>query len=186
MLAQPTHFTAGAHGRWQITAIEPVIGGTLPAADRLAVGPPGRGAWQLSGIGSNLRYTTADERDALQPVSAPLDRGEALHGVLIPISKSTAWWALAQDERRAIYARSGHFSIGKEYLPEVARKLYHCRDLGGEFDFLTWFEFAPEHQGAFDKLLKRLRETEEWRHVAREVEVRLVRATDGEAPKPGE
>lgn len=186
-MADPiTHFTAGADGRWQITQIAPFIGESLAPADRLAIGAAARGAWSLAGVASNLRYTTAEERDALTPVSAPLDRGDALHAVLIPITKSAGWWALAQDERRAIYARSGHFSIGRDYLPEVARKLYHCRDLGGEFDFLTWFEFAPQHEGAFDKLLKRLRETEEWRHVAREVEVRLVRLADAEAPKPGE
>ncbi|HEX2658460.1 MAG TPA: chlorite dismutase, partial [Polyangia bacterium] len=40
---------------------------------------------------------------------------------------------------------------------------------------LTWFEFAPADQNAFDDLLGRLRETEEWRYVTREVEVRVSR-----------
>ena len=44
-----------------------------------------------------------------------------------------------------------------------------------EFDFLTWFEFAPEHETAFIELLGRLREREEWHYVEREVEVWVFR-----------
>ena len=43
------------------------------------------------------------------------------------------------------------------------------------FDFLTWFEFAPDAEPAFDELLAHLRGSEEWRYVVREVEVRLAR-----------
>ena len=63
-----------------------------------------------------------------------------------------------------------------DYLPAVARKLYHSRDLGEPFDFLTWFEFAEESADEFETLLTRLRATEEWRYVEREVDVRLRRA----------
>jgi len=48
---------------------------------------------------------------------------------------------LTQDERREIFEeRSRHIATGLEYLPAVARRLHHSRDLGGPFDFLTWFE----------------------------------------------
>jgi len=105
-----------------------------------------------------------------------VQRVVTIRAVLIPIRKSAQWWALAQDERRAIYEeRSRHTSIGIEYLPRIARRLHHSRDLGEPFDFLTWFEFAPEHEDAFDELLRRLRDSEEWRFVEREVEVRLQR-----------
>jgi hypothetical protein len=57
----------------------------------------------------------------------------------------------------------------------VARQLYHCRDLGEGFDFLTWFEYAPEHAGQFDELAAMLRATEEWNYVEREVDIRVVR-----------
>jgi hypothetical protein len=43
------------------------------------------------------------------------------------------------------------------------------------FDFLTWFEFAEGDIGAFDELVGRLRDSEEWQFVDREVEVRLRR-----------
>ena len=83
---------------------------------------------------------------------------------------------MAQDERRAIFEEeSHHTAMGIEYLPEVARRLMHCRDLGEPFDFLTWFEFAPQHTAAFDELLVRLRGSKEWSYVEREVEIRLER-----------
>ena len=61
------------------------------------------------------------------------------------------------------------------YLPAVARRLYHGRDLGEPFDFLTWFEYAPHDTDAFEALVAKLRETTEWAFVEREVDIRLVR-----------
>ena len=62
-------------------------------------------------------------------------------------------------------------------MPGVARRLHHCRDLGEVelFDFLTLFDYAKADAGAFDDLVAALRETEEWRFVEREVDIRLVR-----------
>ena len=57
----------------------------------------------------------------------------------------------------------------------IARQLYHSRDFGEPFDFLTWFEFAPEHTVLFEDLLATLRASEEWTYVEREVDVRLAR-----------
>ena len=56
-----------------------------------------------------------------------------------------------------------------------ARQLYHSRDIGEPFDFLTWFEYAPQHSEAFEELVRKLRNTEEWRFVDREVDIRLER-----------
>ena len=55
--------------------------------------------------------------------------------------------------------------MGLKYLPAIARKLYHCRDIGEPFDFLTWFEFAPSHAEAFEELVYTLRQTEELCYV---------------------
>ena len=71
--------------------------------------------------------------------------------------------------------KSRHIAGSMKYLPAIARQLYHCRDLGEPFDFLTWFEFAPEHEAAFDALLAELRASVEWAYVEREVEFRLKR-----------
>lgn len=137
---------------------------------------PGSVAWVLRGVTSNERYLHAAERASLEALQQPLGRAKAMCAALIPIRKSEAWWALAQDERRAIFAQtSRHVEVGLEYLPEIARRLHHSRDLGGPFDFLTWFEFAPEHAARFDELVARLRGTLEWTFVDREVDVRLAR-----------
>jgi len=97
---------------------------------------------------------------------------------LIPISKSAAWWALPQDERREIFEeRSHHIATGLDYLPAVARRLYHGHDLGEPFDFLTWFEYAPADAEAFEQLVGRLRQIEHWTYVDREVDIRLVRTS---------
>jgi hypothetical protein len=60
-------------------------------------------------------------------------------------------------------------------LPGVAKRLHHCRDSGTAqpFDFLTWFEYVPEHEKGFEQLVRELRETEEWSFVEREVDIRL-------------
>ncbi len=109
-------------------------------------------------------------------MSPALGRPEATRAALIPIRKADAWWSLAQDERRTIFEeRSGHIAKSLRYLPAIARRLHHARDLGEPFDFLTWFEYAPDHADAFDGLLAELRASEEWRYVEREVDIRLVR-----------
>jgi chlorite dismutase len=133
-------------------------------------------AWVLRGVTSNERYLTRQEHDELVARQQPLGRAESTRAALIPIKKSAAWWELAQDERRRIFEdTSHHVASGLEYLPAVARRLHHGRDLGEPFDFLTWFEFAPEDAAGFEELVQRLRATEEWRYVEREVDLRLAR-----------
>ena len=83
---------------------------------------------------------------------------------------------MAQDERREILeTNSKHIAVGLKYLPAIARRLHHSRELGEEFDFLTWFEYAPEKANEFDELVKTLRETEEWNYVEREIDIRVQR-----------
>ena len=107
------------------------------------------------------------------------NRPEATCAALIPIRKSAAWWELAQDERREILeTNSKHIAVGLKYLPAIARRLHHSRELGEEFDFLTWFEYAPEKANEFDELVKTLRETEEWNYVEREIDIRVQRIWD--------
>lgn len=166
---------------WRVTSVKAVSGEGLGPASRLDVASaesvPARGhPWRLTGVPSYVRYVEVPERAELRARQAPLGRAEATCAALIPITKSAAWWELAQDERRAIFEeRSKHISASLKYLPAIARQLYHCRELGEPFDFLTWFEFAPEHSGMFDELVAMLRGTEEWRYVVREVDVRLGR-----------
>jgi chlorite dismutase len=173
-------FSAGAHGDWQIQRVASVTGEGLPMARRLSMSEAATvdnsNIWQLRGVVSNPRYSTASELRQLAAVSPPLGRPEAKVAALIPIKKSEVWWTMAQDERRQIFEESsGHIRRSMGHLPAVARRLHHSRDLGQPFDFLTWFEYAPQFAEAFETLVSELRATEEWKYVEHEVDVRLVR-----------
>lgn len=175
-------FVGDTIGMWRVDRIQAINGPTLPLVLRLSIfegnqTPISEGrVWLLRGVTSYERYLHKTERSALVVQQAELGRHEATRAALIPIKKSTAWWELAQDERRAIFEeRSHHISIGLKYVARIARRLYHSHDLGEPFDFLTWFEFAPEDAGAFEDLVGSLRATEEWSYVEREVDIRLVR-----------
>lgn len=176
-------FAGGDAGAWRVLSMKPVRGSvSLPPAKAVTVGPVGEQAtdthttWVLRGIISNVRYATRPELTALNAIQQPLGRAEARRAALIPIGKSAAWWALAQDERRAIFEdTSQHTAIGMQYLPAISRQLFHCRDLGEPFDFLTWFEYESEHAAAFEDLVWRLRETAEWGYVESEIDIRLER-----------
>jgi len=90
---------------------------------------------------------------------------------LILIRKNFACGSLTHDERRAIFEdRSRHIAIGLAYLPAIARRLHHCRDLEADqpFDFLTWFEFAADDNAQVDELATALRRTPEWRRRSRD------------------
>jgi chlorite dismutase len=179
-----TTFTAGSTGNWHVMSVKQAMGDGLATASHLSVANsavialPGvsDAGWRVTGIASHVRYVERAEKTALVTVQAGLGRTDATHAALIPIKKSAAWWDLTQEERRRIFEdQSHHIAASLKYLPAIARQLYHSRDLGEPFDFLTWFEFAPEHAQAFEDLVGMLRVTEEWTYVEREVDVRLRR-----------
>jgi len=135
-------------------------------------------ACELVGVTQHLTYTHAPERRELTGISAAESGPVA---VLIPISKSAAWWALAQDERDALFRgkreRPGHLAVGRGYASRVFRKLYHARYVpGSHWDFLTYFEFPKERADDFRALVAELRDpatNPEWEFVERETEIWL-------------
>jgi Chlorite dismutase len=173
-------FVGGRYGPWHVERLQAVVGEPLPSVTRLAMvetpsALPTEGVWHLRGVTSHERYTERRERNLLIAKQPALGRPEATRAALIPIKKKASWWALAQDERRAIFEdQSRHIARGLEVLPAVARRLHHGRDLGEPFDFLTWFEYAPADTSAFEDLVTALRMTDEWGYVEREVDIRLT------------
>ncbi len=158
-----TIFRGGHSGAWRVTRFGPVKGASLSPTPALSVVHslsialpimPSPTAWRLAGVASHLRYTERDEKKRLDAVRAEIGRPEATYAALI---------------------RSHHIAASLKYLPAVARQLYHCRDFGEPFDFLTWFEYAPADADAFEELVRTLRATEEWRYVEREVDIRMER-----------
>jgi hypothetical protein len=178
-------FIGGQTGQWRVVSHHTVSGEAFPETPRIQVVAgiivPSENAWCLRGITSNERYVERAERDQLVTVQQDLGRNEAICAALIPIRKHSGWWSMTQDERRSIFAaQSRHIEIGSKYLPPIARRLHHCRDLSEseQFDFLTWFEFSPQYASVFDDLLGELRATPEWQYVDREIDIRLVRDND--------
>jgi hypothetical protein len=174
-------FLGGSDGPYHVQSQRTIVGEPLPQVQRVAVEQQplpltaAGGGFCLRGVTSHQRYVERGEGERLRAIQAGLGRPEANFAALIPIKKSEAWWELAQDERRAIFElRSRHIADTLKFLPAIARRLHHARDLGEPFDFVTWFEFAPAHAPLFDELLGVLRGTEEWQYVEREQELRLV------------
>jgi chlorite dismutase len=177
-------FLGGATGPWRVVILNRLAGEALAAVPRLDViaganpAPAADATWRLRGVTSHERYVTRAEHDQLVARQPALGRPGATCAALIPIRKTAAWWALAQDERRRIFEDSSrHVATGLRYLPAVARRLHHCRDLSEAepFDFLTWFEFGPGDTAAFDQLVGEMRATEEWAYVEREIDIRVER-----------
>jgi chlorite dismutase len=180
-----TIFRGGQSGAWRVTKLAPVKGAGLtrtPALSSVYSASialpilPSPTSWRLAGVASHLRYTERAEKNQLDAVQSEIGRPEATHAALIPIKKSATWWEMTQEERREIFEdRSHHIANSLKYLPTIARQLYHSRDLGEPFDFLTWFEFEPAHAEMFEELVGMLRATEEWNYVEREVDIRVER-----------
>ncbi len=179
-----TIFRGGQSGGWRVTSLLPITGESLPSVPALSTVKnsaialpllPSPSSWRVAGVVSHARYVERAEKTQLAEAEAGLGRIEATCAALIPIKKSSAWWELTHEERRQIFEDKSHHIAGTlKYLPAIARQLYHCRDLGEPFDFLTWFEYAPEHAEMFEELVGMLRATEEWTYVEREVDVRVV------------
>ena len=179
------NFIGGTAGPWRVDSMNCVAGEPISLASRLAIVPGSseqplqEASWILRGVTSNERYVVREEKVTLVSKQEGLGRVASTRAALIPIRKNTAWWVLTQDERREVFeAQSRHIAIGLKYLPAVARRLHHCRDLGSQepFDFLTLFEYAPSDSDAFEELVRALRASPEWNYVDREIDIRLSRA----------
>jgi hypothetical protein len=177
-------FNGGNTGVWRVSAMQTITGDALPGVHRLNITANGidnadpQATWVLRGITSNERYVTHAEHNEIVARQLALGRPELTCAAMIALRKNAAWWALSQDERLHIFKeQSQHTRIGLQHFASLPRRLHHCRDLSEHepFDFITWFEFTPAEEPAFDLLLAQLRAIPEWQYIEREVELRCVR-----------
>jgi hypothetical protein len=169
-------FVGGFEGLWRMEGMTAPRGEPLRPAARLSVveGPgaqaPG-GRWALRGV-AERRSGGEGREDA----GRSLGRPEARCAALVAIRQSPAWWQQADaEEADAVGERWRALMGDPDDAPAIGRRLHHSRDLGEPFDVLAWFEFHPDQQAAFNDLMARLRATDEWSSVEREVDVRLIR-----------
>ena len=171
---------------YRIDSVRAVVG---PAVSDIA---PGGRLWRHEAAGrlplpdapfigatSHVVYTDASTRAELTRISRAESGPVA---VLIPIRKSSAWWALGSDERQAYVMQGsphGHVATGRRYAGRIYRRLYQARYLpGSQWDFLTYFEFPTSETATFSELLSELRNTDhnpEWTFVDRETEIWMTR-----------
>jgi len=171
---------------YRVDRIQTVVGPAVPdvaAGGRLwRLEAPGRlplPEAPFIGATSHVLYTDSSTRAELTRIS----RGESGPvAVLIPIRKTSAWWALGSEERQAYVMQGsphGHAAIGRRYADRIYRRLYQARYLpGSQWDFLTYFEFPASETGTFRELLSELRSTDhnpEWAFVDRETEIWMTR-----------
>ncbi|MFI5138319.1 MAG: chlorite dismutase family protein [Sphingobacteriales bacterium] len=176
-----TSFYGGKSGSWKVVSSDIIAGEPMIVVDKIEMVNPGQvfvngdSDWVLKGFSSNSRYVTREEKTKLDEIPPVFGKPENSFAAFIPMSKSEEWWLLTQDERRKIFEeQSDHIKFSYDYLTQIPRKLFHSRDIGEEFDFLAWFEFKPESKNLFDDLVGYLRQTEEWKYVTREIDIRVV------------
>ncbi len=177
-------FIGSNEGNWLVRSTSAIKGSDFPIAERMLRidnelnhwKVEKQVQWQLNGFNSNMRYTNRNERKELDKTPSILNLPENNFAALIPIKKNDEWWQLTQDERRNIFEeQSAHIGFSLKYLDKISRKLYHSRDLGEPFDFLTWFEFKETDESLFNELTDYLRYTPEWNYVISEIDIRLER-----------
>ena len=125
-----------------------------------------------------LMYTDAATLGRLKTNAPTRGNGkDQPNAVILPLTKTTAWWAMPLDKRKQYFDKSpetlgkaqmGHNEVGFMYIKSIFRKLYHSRFIDDGQDFMTHFEFSDSDIDAFKALMNGLRDKEtnpEWGFV---------------------
>ena len=128
------------------------------------------------------RYTSPELFDYAYRNAVPRRSGRvAANVVVLPISKTSAWWEKPPLDRHAYFYPHvdpatgcpvhGHARTAHDGISTIFRRLFHNPDgydRPGEFDFVAYFECEEEHLPTFDRIHAALRDTArnpEWRYV---------------------
>ena len=128
------------------------------------------------------RYTSAALHEFAYKSAAERQSGCATANVIIiPMSKTAAWWEMSTLERHAYFYPhvdprsgdpvSGHAKAAEQGIHTIYRRLYHNPDgyqRANEYDFVTYFECADEQLPTFDVVRQALRDEQqnpEWQFV---------------------
>ena len=136
----------------------------------------------IDGALQTPRYTSASLHEYAYKSAAERQTGcAAAHVIIIPMSKTPAWWEMSTLERHACFYPhvdqrsgrpvSGHAMAAELGIETIYRRLYHNPDgyeRPNECDSVTYFECANEHLPTFDTVRQALRDERrnpEWRFV---------------------
>ena len=128
------------------------------------------------------RYSSAEmQKFAYKKAFARQSGRLSQNAVIIPMSKSSAWWEKPPMERHLYFYPhredssgspvKGHAKAAESGITKIFRRLYHNPDgyqRPNEFDFITYFECADENVPVFDQICRALRDERqnpEWKYV---------------------
>ncbi len=174
-------FIAGDRGSWEVVSMDRIVGAALEEAPFLDVRNeyvmkvPVDFRWLLRGVSSSRNTPQLQNQELMTPWTH-FGRDEICCAAFMPVKWTRDWWDLTEDERRSICG-CGCDSKSVEIPTRIeARRFHHSRELGEPFDFLMWFEYARADTALVDELVAAIRESEEWKYVEREADVRLLRS----------
>jgi hypothetical protein len=136
----------------------------------------------IDGAERATRYTSAEMHNyAYKPARSRLSGRAARNAIIVPMSKTSAWWEKTALERHSYFYPhhedatgnpvKGHAKAAEAGIKTIFRKLYHNPDgyqRAEEFDFVTYFECTDENLQVFDQIclaLRDERQNPEWKYV---------------------
>lgn len=136
----------------------------------------------LDGAERSTRYSSAEMHNfAYKPALSRQSGRVARNAIIVPMSKTSAWWEQSALERHSYFYPhhedssgspvKGHAKAAEAGIPKIYRKLYHNPDgyqRQNEFDFITYFECTDENVPVFDQICRALRDERqnpEWKYV---------------------
>jgi hypothetical protein len=128
------------------------------------------------------RYSSAEMQEfAYRPALSRQSGRVARHAIILPMSKTAAWWEKSVLERHSFFyphhdessrsAVKGHAVAAEAGIAKILRRLYHNPDgyqREGEYDFITYFECTDENLPVFEAIcgaLRDKRQNPEWQYV---------------------
>ena len=177
--------TGAIRNRYRVNAVEVIKGPTPPLPQpgwelhriEAATPPAASSPVQFQGETGAAQYTdpNAPYAAANGLAALPADANPVL-AVIIPLRKTAAWYALNQDQRKALIP--AHVDVGVPFIKTIHRRLFHSRAFSKDYDFITYFEFRASDETRFRQLCQALRDPKrnpEWTYIDRDFEVWLTK-----------
>ena len=172
-----------AHGLIRLEAASPEPLLEYEAGLRGLIESQGGGVEVLTGVQRPRSYTS--HAMIQYAYAAALQPGTGANyplGVVVPMNKSDAWWAMDWMHRESFFlprydqkenlVAKGHALAAEAGIPCITRRLVHAPDgysLEGSYDFVGYFEFSEEHAPAFRAVMAALRDVAqnpEWAYIS--------------------
>ena len=136
----------------------------------------------LAGVQRPRSYTSyAMTQFAYAPALQPGPGTQFPMGVVTPMNKTDAWWAMDWMRRESFFLPSydaqgnliakGHALVAEAGIPCITRRLVHAPNGYGhenDYDFVGYFEFAEKDAATFREVMAMLRDVSqnpEWAYV---------------------